>query len=76
MEFYPFGYGKRSCAGIALAERMLMFILASLLHSFEWELPKDSVIDFKEKFGIVNKKLNPLVAIPTPSLSNSDLYLA
>ncbi|KAA0042853.1 7-ethoxycoumarin O-deethylase-like [Cucumis melo var. makuwa] len=76
MEFYPFGYGKRSCAGVALAERMLMFILASLLHSFDWELPKDSVIDFKEKFGIVNKKLNPLVAIPTPTLSNSDLYLA
>ncbi|XP_038875602.1 labd-13Z-ene-9,15,16-triol synthase, chloroplastic-like [Benincasa hispida] len=76
MEFCPFGYGKRSCAGIPLAERMLMFILTSLLHSFEWELPKDSVLDFKERFGIVNKKFNPLVAIPTPTLSNLDLYMA
>jgi len=32
------------------------------------------VLDFDEKFGVVNKKLNPLVAIPTPRLSNLNLY--
>ncbi|KAL8238777.1 hypothetical protein R6Q59_015344 [Mikania micrantha] len=37
--FLPFGSGRRICPGIALGEKMLVYILASLLHSFEWILP-------------------------------------
>lgn len=75
MEFCPIGSGRRSCVGIPLAERMLVFILASLLHSFEWELPKDSsVLDLEDKFGIVTKKLKPLVVVPVPRLSNLELF--
>lgn len=73
-QYLPFGSGRRMCAGIALAERMLMFVLASLLHSFEWKLPTGTKLDLSEKFGIVIKKKEPLVAIPTPRLHNSELY--
>ncbi|KAH9741122.1 cytochrome P450 family 706 subfamily A polypeptide 4 [Citrus sinensis] len=73
-QYLPFGSGRRMCAGIPLAERMLMFVLASLLHSFEWELPAGTKLNLSENFGIVIKKKEPLIAIPTPRLSNSELY--
>eukprot|EP01018_Ginkgo_biloba_P006516 Gb_15956 [translate_table: standard] len=38
-ELIPFGAGRRICVGIPLAIRMLPFVLASLLHSFDWSLP-------------------------------------
>ncbi|KAH7549560.1 hypothetical protein JRO89_XS13G0050000 [Xanthoceras sorbifolium] len=71
LEFRP---ERRICVGIPLAERMLMFLMASLLHSFEWKLPYDTELDLSDKFGIIIKKLKPLVVIPTPRLSNSELY--
>ncbi|KAL7167320.1 hypothetical protein ACSBR2_037898 [Camellia fascicularis] len=66
--YFPFGSGRRICVGIAMAERMVMFSLASLLHSFDWELSKGEKLDLTEKFGIVFKKKMPLIAIPTPRL--------
>ncbi|CAK9311058.1 unnamed protein product [Citrullus colocynthis] len=74
IEFCPFGSGKKLCAGIPLAERLLVLILASLLHAFEWELLEGSKLDLEEKFGIVTKKFNPLVAILMPRISNLELY--
>ncbi|KAK2664786.1 hypothetical protein Ddye_003360 [Dipteronia dyeriana] len=73
-QYMPFGSGRRVCAGIPLGEKMLMFLLASFLHSFEWKLPNDTKLDLSDKWGIVVKKLMPLVVIPTPRLSNSELY--
>ncbi|XP_077246727.1 flavonoid 3'-monooxygenase-like [Tasmannia lanceolata] len=75
MRYLPFGSGRRMCAGIPIAERMLMYILASLLHSFEWRLPEGTEVDLSEKFGVVLKKATPLVAIPMPRLSKSELYV-
>ncbi|CAN4077901.1 unnamed protein product [Withania somnifera] len=72
--FLPFGSGRRICAGIAMAERMFMYSLASLIHSFDWKLPEGETLDLASKFGIVLKKKIPLVAIPTPRLSNPTLY--
>lgn len=72
--YFPFGSGRRICAGIAMAERMFLFSLASLIHSFEWKLPEGVEMDLTEKFGIVLKKKTPLVAIPTPRLSHTSLY--
>ena len=73
--FLPFGSGRRICAGIPLAERMLNYVLASFLHSFEWKLPQpEAELDMSDKFGIVMKKLEPLCAIPTPRLSDLELY--
>ncbi|KAL7165165.1 hypothetical protein ACSBR2_040942 [Camellia fascicularis] len=72
--YFPFGSGRRMCAGIAMAERMFLFSLASILHSFDWKLPEGEKLDLSEKFGIVLKKRVPLMAIPTPRLSNPTLY--
>ncbi|XP_031281511.1 geraniol 8-hydroxylase-like [Pistacia vera] len=73
-QYMPFGSGRRVCPGINLAEKMLMSVLASLLHSFEWKLPDGTELDLSDQFGIVVKKMKPLIAVPTPRLSNLELY--
>ncbi|XP_075639752.1 flavonoid 3'-monooxygenase CYP75B137-like [Castanea sativa] len=72
--YFPFGSGRRICAGTAMAERMMMYSLATLLHSFDWKLPQGEKLDLTEKFGIVLKKKIPLVAIPAPRLSDPSMY--
>ncbi|TMW94178.1 hypothetical protein EJD97_010660 [Solanum chilense] len=72
--YFPFGSGRRICAGIAMAEKMVMYSLASLIHSFDWKLPEGETVEVTENFGIVMNKKIPLVAIPTPRLSNPKLY--
>lgn len=69
--YIPFGSGRRICAGLPMAERTVMYFLASLLHSFNWELPVGEKLDVSEKFGIVLKKKVALVVVPTPRLSHS-----
>ncbi|XP_077245119.1 flavonoid 3'-monooxygenase CYP75B137-like [Tasmannia lanceolata] len=73
--YFPFGSGRRICAGTPMAERMVKYSLASLLHSFNWSLPQGAKLDLSEKFGIVLKKATPLVAVPMPRLSNPQLYM-
>ncbi|CAL9232899.1 unnamed protein product [Arabidopsis halleri] len=73
--FLPFGSGRRICVGVALAERMVLYTLATLLYSFDWKIPEGHVLNLEEKFGIVLKLKTPLVALPIPRLSNSNLYL-
>ncbi|XP_077212096.1 labd-13Z-ene-9,15,16-triol synthase, chloroplastic-like [Tasmannia lanceolata] len=72
--YLPFGSGRRICAGIPLAERVLTFIVASLLHSFDWRVAEGTKIDVSDKFALVLKKATPLIAIPTPRLSKQVLY--
>ncbi|KAL3499504.1 hypothetical protein ACH5RR_038597 [Cinchona calisaya] len=72
--YLPFGSGRRICAGMAMAERMVLFSLASLLHSFNWDLPDGEKLEISEKFGIVLKKKTPLIAIPTPRQSGPACY--
>ncbi|KAJ4777020.1 Cytochrome P450 family protein [Rhynchospora pubera] len=73
-DYFPFGSGRRICVGIAMAERMVGYFLATIVHSFDWKLPEGKDVDFSEKFGIVMKKAIPLVATPTPRLSKNELY--
>ncbi|KAL8238775.1 hypothetical protein R6Q59_015342 [Mikania micrantha] len=73
-KFLPFGAGRRMCPGAPLGEKMLKYILASLLHSFEWILPPDEEFDISDEFGFVTKKKKPLVAIPFQRLSDASLY--
>ncbi|XP_030945783.1 7-ethoxycoumarin O-deethylase-like, partial [Quercus lobata] len=72
--YFPFGSGRQICVGVAMAERMVMYSLATLLHSFDWKLPQGEELDFTEKFGIGLKKKIPLVGIPTPRLIDISLY--
>ncbi|KAK9068010.1 hypothetical protein SSX86_012121 [Deinandra increscens subsp. villosa] len=74
-KFLPFGSGRRICPGIPLGEKMLAYILASLLHSFEWSLPKDEEFELSDEFGFVTKKKIPLIAIPSQRLPDASLYL-
>ncbi|KAK4400354.1 Flavonoid 3'-monooxygenase [Sesamum angolense] len=67
--YIPFGSGRRICAGLPLAERMLKYVLASLLHSFDWQPPKGEIVDMEGRFGVVLKKSTPLIAIPSPRVS-------
>ncbi|XP_015898559.3 iridoid oxidase [Ziziphus jujuba] len=64
-EFLPFGSGRRICMGIPLAQRVVHFALASLLHTFEWDLDSDQAnLNRGERVGISLRKLIPLQAIP------------
>ncbi|KAL8253563.1 hypothetical protein R6Q59_031784 [Mikania micrantha] len=75
LNFFPFGSGRRLCPGLPLAEKMLMFISASLLHSFNWSLPHGEKHDLCEDFGITLRKKKPLIAIPSQRLSHVNLYM-
>ncbi|PKI59534.1 hypothetical protein CRG98_020062 [Punica granatum] len=72
--YFPFGSGRRICAGVAMAERMALYSLATLFHSFDWKLPQGENMDLSEQFGIVLKKKVSLTAIPMPRLSDPALY--
>uniref|UniRef100_A0A453QNT6 Cytochrome P450 76C4 n=1 Tax=Aegilops tauschii subsp. strangulata TaxID=200361 RepID=A0A453QNT6_AEGTS len=66
-EFIPFGSGRRLCPGLPMAERVLPFILASLLHAFEWRLPDGmsaEELDVSERFTTANMMAVPLKAVP------------
>lgn len=64
-ELIPFGAGRRMCAGLTLGHRMQHFLLASLLHEFDWELQTSLPLDMNERMGITVGKLHPLKAMPT-----------
>ncbi|KAL7597365.1 hypothetical protein Lser_V15G29247 [Lactuca serriola] len=75
LNFFPFGSGRRLCPGVPLAEKMQLYILASLLHSFDWSLPEGEDHDLSENFGITLKKRKPLFAVPSQRLRNASLYM-
>ncbi|XP_074565246.1 flavonoid 3'-monooxygenase CYP75B137-like [Curcuma longa] len=76
--YLPFGSGRRICAGMVMAERMVAYMVATLVHSFQWQAAEGNKEaaeeDMEEKFGIVMKKARPLVLVPTPTLAREDLY--
>nr|XP_043624593.1 iridoid oxidase-like [Erigeron canadensis] len=75
MNFLPFGSGKRVCPAIPLAKRLQMYLLASLLHSFDWSFPGGEKPDLSEKWDLGRKKLKPLMVIPSQRLSSISLYM-
>ncbi|TYJ07196.1 hypothetical protein E1A91_A12G287900v1 [Gossypium mustelinum] len=73
-DFFPFGSGRRICVGISIAEKIVMLVLATLLHCFEWELPNGRKPDVKEKLLLVLSKAEPLIVVPVARSSNSMQY--
>lgn len=62
-EFIPFGSGRRMCIGFALAQQVVHLALASLIHSFDWEVSSPTTeIDMTERAGMGLRKLVPLKA--------------
>ncbi|TVU46949.1 hypothetical protein EJB05_06523, partial [Eragrostis curvula] len=67
-EFIHFGSGRRQCPGLPMAERVVLHLLASLLHAFEWRLPDGmsaEQLDSSERFTTSNVLAVPLKAVPT-----------
>ncbi|GKU98297.1 hypothetical protein SLEP1_g11317 [Rubroshorea leprosula] len=66
-ELIPFGAGRRICAGLPLAHRMLHLVLGSLLHHFDWELENGittETVNMEDRLAVAMRKLQPLLAIP------------
>ncbi|XP_073152413.1 flavonoid 3'-monooxygenase CYP75B137-like [Henckelia pumila] len=74
LRYFPFGSGRRICAGTAMAERMFTYLVATLVHSFDWKLAPGEKMDLSEQYGLISRKKIPLLAIPTPRLSGLRLY--
>ncbi|KAL9286533.1 putative cytochrome P450 [Arabidopsis thaliana] len=73
--YFPFGSGRRICAGMAMAEKVVLYNLATLLHSFDWRIGEGEKVELEEKFGILLKLKNPLDATPVLRLSDPNLFL-
>ncbi|KAF5812643.1 putative cytochrome P450 [Helianthus annuus] len=75
LKFFPFGSGRRMCPGVPLAEKMQKFILASLLHSFNWSLPEGVEHDLTDSFALALRKSKPLIAVPYQRFPDASLYM-
>ncbi|ERN20263.1 hypothetical protein AMTRI_Chr06g178380 [Amborella trichopoda] len=65
----PFGSGRRSCPGMGLALRSVEFVLANLLHAFEWRREGTELLDMSEGVSLTMPRAVPLKAFATPRLS-------
>ncbi|KAF3780005.1 Costunolide synthase [Nymphaea thermarum] len=66
-KFIPFGAGRRICIGLPLAQRVVHFVVASLVHRFSWKLPDGMApeqLDMEDMFGLTLKKRVPLKVVP------------
>ncbi|XP_020082144.1 oryzalexin E synthase-like [Ananas comosus] len=66
-EFLPFGSGRRACPGMPLAVRMVSLVLGSILHAFDWRLPRGmrpDDVDLSDKFAVALALAVPLTAVP------------
>lgn len=67
-QLIPFGAGRRGCPGIAFAMATNEFVLANLLHKFDWKLPdgrNGEDLDMSERPSAVVQRKVPLVAVAT-----------
>lgn len=74
----PFGAGRRVCPGAQLGLNMVQLMLARLLHQFSWAPPPSvtpASIDLTERPGVVTFMATPVLAVATPRLQHSSLYV-
>ncbi|KAF5772379.1 putative geraniol 8-hydroxylase [Helianthus annuus] len=65
-ELLPFGSGRRICPSLPLGSKSMEFIIASLVHEFDWVLPDNedpSQLDMEERFQITLGREKPLKLI-------------
>lgn len=75
----PFGAGRRICAGLSWGLRMVTITAATLVHSFDWELPAGQTPDklnMEEAFSLLLQRAVPLMAHPVPRLLPSAYQIA
>ncbi|KAH6772009.1 hypothetical protein C2S51_010413 [Perilla frutescens var. frutescens] len=69
-ELIPFGAGRKGCPGITYAAAVIEYLLANIVHKFDWELPngvEGKDLDVTEKPGITIHRAVPLLAVATKS---------
>ncbi|KAM1228187.1 hypothetical protein ACFX2J_007311 [Malus domestica] len=72
-QLIPFGSGRRRCAGMQLGLTVIQFVLAQIVHCFDWELPDNMLpneLDMTEVFGLVVSRSKDLLLIPSYRLQN------
>ncbi|XBH75454.1 hypothetical protein VPH35_102210 [Triticum aestivum] len=72
----PFGAGRRICAGLSWGIRMVTVTTATLVHSFDWELPAGQTPDMEETFSLLLQLAVPLMVHPVPRLLPSAYQIA
>ena len=69
-ELIPFGAGRRMCPAPILGNLMVTLLLAHLLHSFDWDLPKGCDPSraewWEESFGLTVSSKTPLFLVARP----------
>ncbi|KAG8660890.1 isoflavone 3'-hydroxylase-like [Manihot esculenta] len=74
-KYMPFGLGRRSCPGMGLANRVMVFALGSMIHCFEWRKASDQKIDMSEGYGLTMPMAKPLKAMcKARSVMKNKLY--
>ncbi|KAM0010505.1 putative cytochrome P450 [Helianthus debilis subsp. tardiflorus] len=73
-ELIPFGAGRRSCPGIALALQLLHLVLATLLKHFDISTPGGAPVDMAETAGLTNAKASPLEVLMSPRMSSTTIW--
>ncbi|XP_075515956.1 cytochrome P450 71A8-like [Primulina tabacum] len=64
----PFGAGRRGCPGISFAMANNEFVLANIVHKFDWELANGVLgkdLDMRERPGVAVGRATPLLAVAT-----------
>nr|QNS29933.1 cytochrome P450 [Nothapodytes nimmoniana] len=67
-QFIPFGSGRRGCPGSYLGMINIRYVVAQLVHCFDWKLPNDMCVDeldMSEKFGMTAPRAKLLFAVPS-----------
>lgn len=72
-ELIPFGVGRRICAGARMGQLLVEYILGTLIHAFDWQLPNGVELNMDETFGLAIQKAVPLMILVSPRLA-PDIY--
>jgi cytochrome P450 len=71
-QLLSFGLDRRICPGIHLGVPTAKFVVAQLMHCFNWKLPdgmSPDDLDMSEKFELTMPRSQPLLAVPTYRLN-------
>ncbi|KAE8684024.1 hypothetical protein F3Y22_tig00111160pilonHSYRG00030 [Hibiscus syriacus] len=66
-EYFPIGFGRRGCSGLAFAVAFILYLVANLLYWFDWELSDGENaenLDMGEVYGLTVCKKVPLRVLP------------
>lgn len=66
-EFLPFSAGRRICPGLPMAATLVSLVLASLIHFFDWSLPRGNdpeKLDMREIWCNFEERPTSLLLIP------------